>query len=293
MSLDDQLRSALIEEADMRSTPLPDIERMISGGRARRRRRNLTRLGAATAAVVLVGGGAYGGTQIGSADPRTDPDIAEQPSDPATGTPRPYRDTDSVLPESGTYRKLVGIDEDSGAPIEADLTFRSPEWYSGTQPVLSESDESSSVGLGVLEARTLAGGPTGCTVSAWEPEHMRVAAQTAEAVARQLTRLPRSTVTRPPTPTEAFGYEAVRLGLRVDGDCGSEIYLLAEGEAEAGGAMFGISYSTVQKVLMDVLVVDVGGSPIIVALWQHPDASHDLVEEATRVRDSISFVVDE
>lgn len=293
MSLDDQLRSALVEESDRRSIPRPDIERMISGGRVRRRRRDLARLGAVTVAVVLLGGGAYGITQLGSADPPTDPGITDQPSRPTTGTPQPYRDIDAQLPEPGTYRKLVGIDEDSGARFRADLTFRNSEWYSGAQPVLVERDASgseSAVGVAIFQAQTLAGGSSGCTADGWQPVHTRKAADTAEAVGRQLVRLPRSTVLQPLAHTEAFGYQAVHLALRVDGYCGGgEIYLVAESDT---GHDWGITYSAVQKVVMDVLVLDIPGNPTVIAAWHHPKASPELVAEATRVRDSISFVTD-
>lgn len=291
MSFDEHLRSALFAEADRPAPPLPDIARLVSGGRARRRRRNLARLGGVLAAVVLLGGAGFGVAQISPGEARTDPAVANQPSSSTAATPRPYRDIDSALPEPGTYRKLVGIDEDSGAPIEVDLTFRSPRWHSGSQPVLTEVDASgseNSVGLGILEPQTLAGGRSGCTVDGWQPAHTRKAAGTPAAVARQLARLPRSSVVQPPSRTEAFGHHAVHVALEVDGDCGEEIYLLAE--ADTGP--WGISYSAVQKVMLDVLVVDVGGTPVIVASWRHPEASPELVEELARVRDSISFVTD-
>lgn len=57
MSLGDQFRTALNHQADGRSAPPPDVQGLISGGRARRRRRNATRAGFGVAAVMLVLGG--------------------------------------------------------------------------------------------------------------------------------------------------------------------------------------------------------------------------------------------
>ncbi len=42
--------------------------------------------------------------------------------------------------------------------------------------------------------------------------------------------------------------------------------------------------------MVDFLVVDVGGTPIVVALWNETDASTQMVEAVTEVRDSITFV---
>jgi hypothetical protein len=56
----------------------------------------------------------------------------------------------------------------------------------------------------------------------------------------------------------------------------------------------GISYSDVPKeVVIDFWVVDLDGTPVVVDLWHQIDASSELVDQATRVRDSISFVTPE
>ena len=50
MSLDKELTAVFGQEAEMREIPLPDVEGLIRGGRARRRRRNLGRIGVGAAA---------------------------------------------------------------------------------------------------------------------------------------------------------------------------------------------------------------------------------------------------
>ena len=288
MNLDEQLRAALNEEAEMQTPTGPDIEGLISGGQARRRQRNITRIGVAAAAVVLVGGGAYGVAQFDGGDAGSQPGFVTEPaqsSDSPTNPPQ-YSDLGAKLPEPGTYRKTVGIDASSGDPIEADLTFQNPAWYSGAQPVISADGESSSAGLGVFQARALPSG-TGCMGEGTGNTTLREAATTPDALGRQLAKLPNSTVLQPLTPTEAFGYDARHLRLRIDAECPpGEAYMVAE--ADTGS--LGITFSPPFKVVADFLVVDVDGTAIVVALWHEAHASSELVDEATQVRDSISFV---
>jgi hypothetical protein len=47
------------------------------------------------------------------------------------------------------------------------------------------------------------------------------------------------------------------------------------------------------QVVMDIWVVDVDGAPVMVASWHEPEASSDLVDKVTRVRDSIRFVTED
>jgi hypothetical protein len=291
MNLDEQLRAALNQEAEMQTPTGPDIEGLISGGQARRRHRNITRIGVAAAAAVLVSGGAYGVAQIDPGDAGSQPGFANEPTQPSRSptTPPQYSDLGANLPEPGTYRKIVGIDASSGAPIEADMTFQDPGWYSGAQPVLSVDDESSSAGLGVFQAQALPS-RSGCVGDATGNTRLRDAATTPDALGRQLTNLPNSTVIQPLTSTEAFGYDARHLRLRIDAECPpGEAYMVAE--ADTGS--LGVTFSPPWKVVVDLLVVDVDGTAIVVALWHEAHASSELVEEATRVRDSISFVTSE
>jgi hypothetical protein len=288
MNLSEQFRAVLDQEAEMLTPTRPDIEALIRGGRARRRHRNTARIGIAAAAV-LVTGGVYGGTQIDRGDTGSQPGITNQPtqSSDSTTIPPPYRDRDASLPAPGTYRKIVGVDASSGARIEADLTFEDPRWYSGGQPVISAGDESSpAAGLGVFEAQALPG-RSGCSGEATGNATFTEAARTPDAVGRQLAKLPSSAVIQALTPTVAFGYDAFHLRLRIDAECPpGEAYIVAQ--AETGS--LGITYNAPWTVVIDFLVVDVDGTPIVVALWHDAHASSTLVDEATHVRDSISFV---
>jgi hypothetical protein len=292
MNLDQELRAALDREADMPDIPPPDIEGLISRGRVRRRRRNANRVGAVAAAVVLVGGTAYGVTQVSSGNPRTGPDIADQPSvlpdATETPSPQPYVDTDGNPIEPGAYRKYVGQDG-SGASISVYLTFDDQGWFSTGHPTVSEYKATTWAGLGVLQPRALAGGTSGCTSDEWRTRSQEPA-PTPQALGEQLTRLPRSSVVQPLTTTEAFGYDGVHLRLHIDANCPPrQYYLVAESDGDLGITRA----RDPGQVVMDIWVVDVDGSPVMVASWHEPEASSDLVDKVTRVRDSIRFVTED
>jgi len=94
MSLDDQLRAVLNQEADMRTATPPDVPGLISGGQARRRRRNALWAAGSVLAVVIAAGGVYGVAQLGD-DADSVSQITHQP------TPQPLPDTDALA--AGTY----------------------------------------------------------------------------------------------------------------------------------------------------------------------------------------------
>lgn len=98
MSLDDQLRSVLSEEADTRTGSPPDVPGLIRGGRARRRRRNAVWTGAGVLAAVIAAGGVYGVAELGDGDARSTDLIANEP------TPSSLPSSDAGVPiEAGTY----------------------------------------------------------------------------------------------------------------------------------------------------------------------------------------------
>ena len=259
MSLDGQLRAALNQEADMLNAPAPDMDRLISGGRARRRRRTLARTGIAAALVaVLVGGGAYGVMQI---DSGTAVEPAQPPS--TTTTPETFQDLDGDPLEPGTYRW-------PSAPMRA-ASRSAPTSPSTTRHGMPTTSRCCS------RRGAMAGWPStspprsprdGCS----NEEPNRDVADSPQALAEQLALLPRSTVAQPPAPAQAFGRDAVHLRLRIDNDCGTtRYYRVAESEL---GAQHGISYNLAAKeVVIDFWVVDVDGDPVVVDVWHEAGAT--------------------
>jgi hypothetical protein len=283
MSLDEELTAAFRQEAEMREVPIPDLEGLIRGGRARRRRRNAARIGVAAVAAVLVGGAAYGVTQAVPQDPGTVPlppaTSESEPSEPAA-VPPSFQHLDRSVIEPGTYRMYVGAAPDV-LNIEADLSVTGPNWLSGDQPVVSEGDNWA--GVGVYQPEALAGAAP-CSGD-WQS---RDASRSPQALARQLGRLPWSALVQPPTPTEAFGHDAIHLRLRVDDRCPrGEYYQVAHGPAGSRGITYG---HPAREVLIDFWVVDLDGTTVVVDLWHQVDASTELVGRASQARDSITFV---
>ena len=286
MSLDKELAAAFGQEAEMREIPLPDVEGLIRGGRARRRRRNVARIGvAAAAAAVLVGGGAYGVAQVDPGDPGTSRTHASEsePSEPAA-VPPSFQHLDRAAIEPGTYRMFVGADP-AGVKIEADLTVTGPNWIAGDQPVVSEGD--TWAGVGVYQPDALAGAAP-CSGD-WQS---RDAGGTPQALARQLVRLPRSTVVQPLTPTEAFGHDAIHLRLRIDDQCPlDEYYQIAVGASRE--SRHHLRPRPPRRSSSTSGSWTWTGLPVVVDMWHQVDASTELVGRATQVRDSINFVTGE
>ena len=140
MRLDDELRAVLKQEADMQVTRGPDVDRLIMGGRVRRRRRNLTRVGGAVLAIVLVCGGVYavtrepgdpGSTGIANQSSSTSEPISESPSATPlrTGSWQDYT--------SGRYDLTVGHPPNwTVEPADRDWT-----WESDVRDFLSPAHE--------------------------------------------------------------------------------------------------------------------------------------------------------
>ncbi|WP_147381293.1 hypothetical protein [Nocardioides immobilis] len=280
----------------MTNATRPDLDGLISGGQGRRRRRNLTVLGGAAAAVVLVGGGIFGITQLGSDDddipPAEDPSVAETSDAPVDEGPPPYVDRNGLPLEPGTYRKTVGFNDTRD--IQADLTF-GDGWDASGDPFTGTTDRDWAV-LAIYQLESLPGESACVAVrSGAEPwgQPGRPAGETTQEVARQLTTLPGATVLEPPERGEAFGYPAHHLQVRIVDSC-DDVYVVAN--ATDGG--HGISYyqSLNQRdrvVVIDFQVVDVDGTPIVVELVHHREATQETVARATAVRDSITFVLAE
>ena len=98
MSLDDQLRSVLNAEADVRTGPPLDVPGLIRGGQARRRRRHAAWAGGSVLAAVIAAGGMYGVAQLGDDAAGSAEVIAGQP------TPQALPSSEIGVPiEAGTY----------------------------------------------------------------------------------------------------------------------------------------------------------------------------------------------
>jgi hypothetical protein len=285
MNLDEQLRAALNLEAEMRTAPPPDVEGMISGGQARRRRRNAAAAAGGLLALVLVGAGIYGATQLGD-DPKSEPPVVNEPSEPAEAAiPPAWPDNEEAVPP-GTYRVLVGYDADGGA-IEADVTIDGSNWEGSNYPVAGTPQ--GFAGFGVYRPEAVAGG---CRMEAG----LESAATDPRQLVQQLVGMPRSEVVEAPARTNDFGGSATHLQLRIDAFCGGgAFYQVAEAPPGSRGISYfdGIPEGDSGDVIVDFWVLDVDGTAVIIDRFHTADAPDDLVAQATSAADSISFVTAE
>lgn len=276
MTLADDLRATLRHEADQRPTSQLDLERLIGGGRRRRRRRTALRTCVASAAVVALAA-VYG---VSTHDPTQSKSehVASRPSAP------PLMNGDRPAIAGGPYRVLVGVGA-TGERISADFTVRGSRWLGGDYARVTDGN-GANAGFGVYQPTALAAG-SGCS----QGRPASDVATTPEGLATQLAALPRSTVLREPSSTSAFGQTAVHLRLRIDVECRTGYYRVAE----APGGSRGISYSPSgmpsADVVIDFWVLDLGvPRPVVVDLWHDVGASPALVRQAADARNSISFV---
>jgi hypothetical protein len=274
MNLDDQLRAALSQEADMQQATHPDVDRLISGGRVRRRRRNLVRGVGAALALVLVAGGAYTFLQIDRSDENS---IVDTPK----GPPQLPEDAGASALEPGPYRVPVGSGAD-GAAIVADLTFEGPGRKAGNFPTLNEGVNG---GFGVYSPLALAAG-SGCTGD----DSMVEAATTPEALAQQLAALPGSTVIRPVSSTEMLGRDALHLRVRIPQECPiNEGYRVAETPRGSRGISY--AYASPQPgVVMDFWVMEEAGVAVVLDSWHEAGASRLLLDGLDQAIEATRFV---
>src|SRR4051794_4079112 len=259
MNLGDELRAALSQEAAMQTAVPPNLDRLISGGQARRRRRGVTRFAAAALTLVLVGGGAYGLTRL---------ELGDGPATEVADNARLQLPADSASAplEPGTYRWLVGTGTD-GVPIEVDVTFEDSDWNAGNFPTVSEYGVVG--GLAVYRPQSIAAG-SGCEADAPNAD----LAKTPQSLARQLAHLPKSTVVDPVTPTRLLGRDAVHLRLRISDDCPvGDIYRVAETLRGSHGVSYGTVVPT--TVVIDFWVLAVDGVPVVVDAWHQVGVSAD------------------
>lgn len=282
MTLDDQLRATLRQEAERRDPPLPDVDRIVGGGRTRRRRRRTARMGAGVLAALLVGGTTYAISLVELGDRGAEQRVADRRTEPAESrrTTSALQDPTRRPVQPGTYPLFVSEDR-TGDPIVADVTVDGPHWESGDQPVVIQGTHAG--GVGVYRPAQVAAA-SACERS-WQGSE---AAATPIRLARQLARLPMASMVEAPSPTKAFGRDAVHLRMRIDQACpGIDNYLVLDTPLGHRG----ITYTYVVKaVLIDFWVLDVQGTTVVVDRWHNLDAPRRLLEQVTRARDSITFV---
>jgi hypothetical protein len=141
MNLDDQLRAVLDEEAGMRIASPPNVEGMISGGKARRRRRNAVRAGGGVLAAVIAVGGLYGLTQIGDGEADSQGLIATTPTPEALPT---FAEPEAIT--AGTY--LVPAGNGEVAPYTVTVPAGWAAQYGDS--LSKHPDEPSGVGIGTF-----------------------------------------------------------------------------------------------------------------------------------------------
>jgi hypothetical protein len=286
MTLGDELRAVLNQEANAQITQGPDMDRLITGGRVRRRRRNRTRAGSTALAVMLIGGGAYAVTQQPSspgssgianqASPRSEPSgSAAAPALPGDPGPEEL--------EPGTYRVLVGPDA-TGAAIRADLTVAGPGWSAGDYPTVQ--DGGTVGGFGVYRPDQIAAG-SGCSEDVASID----VGDSPNALAQRLAELPGSTVVQPVTPREVLGQYALHLRLRIPQTCPvSEYYRVATTPRGHRGITKPRPDKTYPSIVIDFWVIERAGVPVVVDSWHQAGASDKLVDRIAEARDSITFL---
>jgi hypothetical protein len=257
------LREALAERIDAVGPARPDINTLVGLGEGRLRRRRRTRFLTAAAAAVLVAGSVYGVTEINS---RT------------TNEPGPSNTTHSSSTPTQAYQMLVG-DDAKGDAIHAQVTLHG-FWGADPFPVISGGARAWG-GLAVYRPDGLAAG-NGC-LGGKETTKM---GKTPEKLAQQLALLPRSTVLQPATQMQRFGRHALHLRLRINPDCGTNVYRLADTISGSHGISYGPSS---RRVIIDFWVEEVGGVPVVVESWHHVRAPRAMVDQIAGSLNSLTF----
>ncbi|PVG82014.1 hypothetical protein DDE18_15110 [Nocardioides gansuensis] len=174
---------------------------------------------------------------------------------------------------------------DAGEVIEADLTIDGSNWQASNHPVARVDEDFA--GIGVYRPGAVAGG---CRMQAGH----KPAAAGQQQLAAQLAAMPGSTVVERPTPTEAFGHSAIHGAVKVDAFCDGT----TEGNAYLVAEDRGISYfdsppgRALRTVRVDFWVVDVDGTNVVVDMFHTGSAPEDLIAQADRARESITFVTE-
>jgi len=193
------------------------------------------------------------------------------------------------VPFPGTYRLAVGQRLDTSS-IEADLTVARQGWIGQDLPTFEARNQYG--GAGAQQINFLPGKADHCgpVDASWEAAR-RTAATNVRTLADQFARLPNGTVLQPITDTRAFGRDALHLRMRIHDDCdpaAGTSYIVSE--STRGALYIGYKEVSAQDVIVDLLFIDVDGTPVVAFYWHQQGVDPALVAEVTSARDSITFV---
>ena len=262
MSLDDELRTTLGLEAELRTAPPPDVVGLIHGGRVRRRRRTLVRAGSVLAATVAIGVATFG---LVTLDPRAEGDVVTPPSPTLRADLETLSDDGRATLEPGSYRMFVGHDA-AGAAGGCRRDRR------GTATGSTETSPSCRTGPArrTPASASTSRGPWRRATGATPTRPYGPLAQTPAGLAAQLVELPRSTVLQGPARARVVGLGAVHLRLRIEVDCPTYYRV-----AHAAGGTRGITYTPVglpvPDVVIDFWVLDVRGTVVVIDEWHNTE----------------------
>jgi len=278
MTLDDQLRSVLHEEADLRIAAPPDVPGLIRGGRARRRRRHGVLAGGAVLAAVIAAGGVYGLAQLGG-DADSAGEIAVRP------TPHALPDIGgAVALDPGTYEVPAGVN------VVAPYTVTVPAgWVTQYgNSVGKHMDKRSGTGIEPFVLDRIRLTDDACN----GPEALGMTQSSTTGLVAGLRAQGSGPRVTDPVAATVGGLPATRFDLGYPGSEPLRNCRLAENvpDVERGALQIWSGYLVMYPAeSASVYVVDVGGRSQVLVAHTADDASAADRAELQSILDSISF----